>query len=243
MGYVGDLTSGYPLPLALAAAFTTLSAPLFTQVEARVHIGHNLQRTFLLSLVTGVFVAVFWWNIAPMLLALKQPEDVVAGMKTWVEWKLSDNRYMRASTLLLPGLGLVECMKAYLQVQGIMMPPPVILLLLLPCHTGICIYLVHYTHLEATGAALASALTLTVTGLLLVVYSLRTKARQCWQGFSHYAWHDWSSILWLAIPGALMFGSELWAFEVIALLAGRLGKTAVAAQAVINIMDSLVAMV
>lgn len=177
--------------------------------------------------------ALFWWNISPILLKLKQPVDVVAGMKS----------YMRASTLLLPGLGLVECMKAYLQVQGMMMPPPIVLLILLPFHTVFCIYLVHYTHLEATGAALASAGTLTVTGLLLVVYALRTRARQCWEGFSHHAWHDWPSILWLAIPGALMFGSELWAFEVIALLAGRLGKIAVAAQAVINIMDSIVAMV
>jgi MATE family multidrug resistance protein len=40
-----------------------------------------------------------------------------------------------------------------------------------------------------------------------------------------------------------MFGSELWAFEIIALLAGRLGKVAVAAQAVISTLDNLVAMV
>lgn len=75
------LTIGYPLPLALAAAFTTLSAPLFTQIEARVHIGHYLQRTLLLSLVTALLVALFWWHIEPILLALKQPAEIVSGMR------------------------------------------------------------------------------------------------------------------------------------------------------------------
>lgn len=90
-----------------------------------------------------------------------------------------------------------------------MMPPPIILLLLLPFHTGLCVYLVHYTNLEATGAALASAATLTVTGFLLVLYALRTRARQCWGGFSRHAWHDWPAILWLAIPGALVSDSAV----------------------------------
>jgi len=110
-------------------------------------------------------------------------------------------------------------------------------------HTGIAIFLVHYTHLGAPGAALATGITLWTTGLLLVAYSLRTRAKACWDGFSKQAWKEWGSVLWLAIPGALMFGSELWAFEVIALLAGRLGHTAVAAQAVISTLDNIVAMV
>lgn len=219
---------------------------MYTQVEARHHIGHILQRTFVLSLITAAMVMVFWWNIEPVLLALKQPRDLVAGMKV----------YLRSATLLLPALGLVECMKAYLQVQGeyhcervvaditgIMNPPPLILLCLLPFHTGMAIFLVHYTPLRAPGAALATGITLWVTGLLLVVYALRTRARQCWEGFSNQAFKEWANVLWLAIPGALMFGSELWAFEVIALLAGRLGHTAVAAQAVISTLDNIVAMV
>lgn len=45
---------GYPLVLALAAAFTTLSAPLYSQPEARYHIAHILQRTLLLSLLAAV---------------------------------------------------------------------------------------------------------------------------------------------------------------------------------------------
>lgn len=124
-----------------------------------------------------------------------------------------------------------------------MNPPPLVLLALLPMHTGIAIFLVHYTHLGAPGAALATGITLWTTGLLLVAYSLRTRAKACWDGFSKQAWKEWGSVLWLAIPGALMFGSELWAFEVIALLAGRLGHTAVAAQAVISTLDNIVAMV
>lgn len=78
---VGSLPTGYPLPLAIAAAFTTLSAPLYAQVEARHHIGHWLQRTILLSLILALPIILFWWNITPFLLALKQPPELVEGMK------------------------------------------------------------------------------------------------------------------------------------------------------------------
>lgn len=150
---------------------------------------------------------------------------------------------MRAATLVLPALGLVECMKSFLQVQGIMSPPPLILLCLIPVHVTVSIYLVHYTPIGAPGAALATATTLWLTGILLVIYVSRTRAKECWDAWSKRALQEWGSILWLAVPGALMFGSELWAFEVIALLAGRLGHTAVAAQAVISTLDNLVAMI
>lgn len=114
------------------------------------------------------------------------------------------NSYLRAATLVLPALGLVESMKAYLQVQGIMSPPPLILLALLPFHTGLAIYLVHYTSLGAPGAAIATATTLWVTGILLVLYAMRTRAAQCWDGFTQRAWADWDAVLWLAVPGALV---------------------------------------
>lgn len=73
--------TGYPIPLAIAAAFTTLSAPLYAQPDARHHIGHWLQRAVLLSLLLSLPVMLFWWFISPLLLALKQPPELVAGMK------------------------------------------------------------------------------------------------------------------------------------------------------------------
>ncbi|GMK58718.1 hypothetical protein CspeluHIS016_0601600 [Cutaneotrichosporon spelunceum] len=227
------MVTGYPIPLAIAAAFTTLSAPLYAQVDARHHIGHWLQRGAILSVVLSIPIMIFWWNISKFLLALKQPPELVAGMET----------YMRASITILPGLGLVECMKSYLQVQGIMTPPPLILLGLLPLHLALAIYLVHYTSIGAPGAALATAVTLSTAGLLLVILALRTRARECFDGLSKKSFTDWYTVIKLAVPGALMFGSELWAFQIIALLAGRLGKDSVAAQAVIATLDALVAMV
>lgn len=102
------MVTGYPLPLALAAAFTTLSAPLYPQPEYRFHIGHILLRTLILSMLLSAGVGVFWWNIGPILRALGQPEDLVEGM---VE-------YLRFAIPVLPALGLVETMKSYLQVQS-----------------------------------------------------------------------------------------------------------------------------
>ncbi|TXT04828.1 hypothetical protein VHUM_04096 [Vanrija humicola] len=227
------LVTGFPLPLAMAAAFTTLSAPLYTQVDHRYVIGQVLQRTILLSVVLSFLIALLWWNIGPVLLALKQPEDLVHGMKI----------YMRYASLILPALGLFENMKSFLQVQGLMSAPPLVLLAILPFHTGLTIYLVHYTSLGAAGAALATAATMWTAGLGLVLYVSRTRAKECWEGWTRKAWEDWGSVLWIAVPGALMFGSELWAFEIIALLAGRLGEHAVAAQAIISTLDSIVAMV
>lgn len=102
------MVTGFPLPLALAAAFTTLSAPLYSQPEHRSHIGHILLRTLMLSMVLALSVGIFWWNIGPILKALGQPHDLVDGM---VE-------YLRFAILVLPALGLVETMKAFMQVQS-----------------------------------------------------------------------------------------------------------------------------
>lgn len=93
---------------------------------------------------------------------------------------------------------------------GIMTPPPLILLGLLPVHAGIAIYLVHYTSLGAPGAALATAATLWIAGILLVILALHTRARACWDGISKKAFADWGSVIWLAIPGALVRPALRW---------------------------------
>lgn len=85
-----------------------------------------------------------------------------------------------------------------------MAAPPLILLCLLPLHTAIGVYLVHYTPMGAPGAAIATATTLWITGILLVIYALKTRARECWDGLTHKAFHEWGAVLWLAVPGALV---------------------------------------
>ncbi|KAL7421401.1 ethionine resistance protein [Cryptotrichosporon argae] len=224
--------TAWPFPLALAAALTTLSAPLFSQPDQRPQIGLHLQRAVLLSLTMALPIVALWWNIAPVLRALKQPEELVVGMQAYMRWMI----------LVIPGLGFVECMKAFLQVQGIMHPPPLILLALLPVHLGTSVALVHHTPLGAPGAAISMAVILYASGLALVVYAAATRARECWGGFERRAFAGWWGMLKLAIPGAIMFGSEWWAFEIVALLAGWLGPKAVAAQAIISTLDQIAAM-
>lgn len=111
---------------------------------------------------------------------------------------------MRYASLLLPALGLFENMKSFLQVQGLMAAPPLVLLAILPFHTLLAVFLVHYTSLGASGAALATAATMWTAGLGLILYVSRTRAKECWDGWTRKAWEDWGSILWIAVPGALV---------------------------------------
>jgi len=51
-------------------------------------------------------------------------------------------------------------------------------------------------------------------------------------GFTSEAFKKWKEFLALGIPGLFMLCLEFWAFEVIALMAGWMGTTELAAQSV-----------
>ena len=89
------------------------------------------------------------------------------------------------------------------------------------------------------GAPAATGITYWLSFLLLVGYAKFVDGGQPWGGWSKRAFRGWLIFIQLALMGILMVGTEWLAFEIITIMAGRLGTIPLAAQSVIATTDQL----
>ena len=75
--------------------------------------------------------------------------------------------------------------------------------------------------------------------LSLFLYVRFINGYQCWSGFSKDSFRDWGPMLRLAVPGVVMIEAEFLAFELLTLFASYFGTQALAAQAVLATLSSL----
>lgn len=112
-----------------------------------------------------------------------------------------------------------------------------VLLITSPLNAGLC-YLFCYTlDMGLLGAPLAANISYWTSFILLVLYSKFIAGSECWGGWSRAALSNLWTFARLAILGILHIGTEWWAFEIVALVAGRLGTIPLAAQSVIMTAD------
>jgi multidrug resistance protein, MATE family len=89
------------------------------------------------------------------------------------------------------------------------------------------------------GAPAATGITYWISFLLLIGYAKYINGSQPWGGWSKRALRGWFIFVQLALMGILMVGTEWLAFEIITIMAGRLGTISLAAQSVIATTDQL----
>ncbi|KAI0253650.1 MATE efflux family protein [Lactifluus subvellereus] len=199
--------AGFSLMLAFA---DTLGSQAFTGGKHSTDLSVHFQRCFIMLCLLFVPVGIAWANIAPILMALGQEEELSQGTQD----------YLRPLLLAAPGYIGFESLKKYLQCQGIM---------------------------DASTHRLAIALSLTywLAFLFLIMYTAWSPTHtrnQTWGGLQLRATLDPRScvtFLKLALPGILMVESEWVAFEIVALIAARLGSVPRAAQAAIMTTDQV----
>lgn len=75
--------------------------------------------------------------------------------------------------------------------------------------------------------------------LSLFLYVRFVNGYQGWSGFTKRGFHDWDPVLRLAVPGVIMIEAEFLAFELLTLFASYFGTRALAAQAVLATLSSL----
>lgn len=101
-------------------------------------------------------------------------------------------------------------------------------------------YLFVYTfHMGLLGAPLATGLSYWLSFFLLVLYARFVAGHECWGGWSTASCYNIGTFARLAILGVVHVGTEWWAFEIVALAAGRLGTIPLAAQSVIMTTDQV----
>lgn len=180
-------------------------------------------------------VGIIWTNVAPILMALGQDEELSRGTQ----------QYLRVLLLAAPGYIGFETLKKYLQCQGIMDASTYVLIFITPINVALNVYFVHYTDFGIYGSPIALSFTFSFAFFFLIIYTAYSPAHKqngTWGGLQLRAVLDTRSciaLLKLALPGILMVGTEWAAFEIVALAAARLGTVPRAAQSVIMTTDQI----
>ncbi|KAM0808847.1 putative Transporter C11D3.06 [Seiridium cardinale] len=231
--YMFAMATGWLIALGGTTALDTLASSSFTGSTNKHDLGILLQRGVLVLSIFYAVIAVLWACSEPIFRALGQEEFIC----------VQSSQFLR---ILIPGgLGYVwfECMKKYLQAQEIYRPGTYVLLITSPLSAGLNYLFIHTFQMGLYGAPLATGIAYWVSFLLLVLYAVKVEGHECWGGLALRKAAN-PKQLWpftrLALLGFIHVGTEWWAFEIVALAAGRLGKIPLAAQSVIMTADQII---
>lgn len=124
---------------------------------------------------------------------------------------------------------------------GIYRPATYVLLVTSPLNAVLNYLFVYTFNMGLYGAPLATGCTYWISFSLLLAYTVFVNGSQCWGGLElRRATQNVVPFARLALLGVVHVGTEWWAFEVVALAAGRLGTIPLAAQSVIMTADQVI---
>lgn len=228
--YMFAMATAWLIALGGTTALDTLASSSFTGAKSKHDLGILLQRAIaVLTAFYGV-AAVIWCFSGSIFRALGQPDFICTQSARFLQ-------------LLIPGgLGYVyfECLKKYLQAQGISAAGTWALLVSSPLNAILNYIFIYKLELGLDGAPLATGISYWISAALLVLYAAFVKGADCWGGFSWHALQHMRPFAKLAILGIVHVGTEWWAFEIVAIAAGRLGTIPLAAQSVIMTADQII---
>ncbi len=120
-----------------------------------------------------------------------------------------------------------------------MRPGTYVLLITSPINAGLNYLFVYTFKLGLLGAPIATGISYWLSFFLLLAYARFISGWGPWGGWSRQCLQNWGTFSRLAILGVVHVGTEWWAFEIVALAAGRLGMIPLAAQSVIMTSDQV----
>ncbi|KAJ9613356.1 ethionine resistance protein [Cladophialophora chaetospira] len=227
--YMFAMCSGWLIGMGGSTALDTLASSSFTGSKNKHDLGILLQRAFVVLTLFYVPIAILWLCSEPVFKALGQSPQ------------LSRDSAKFLSCLIPGGLGYIyfETMKKYLQAQEIMRPGTYVLLITSPI-SGLLNWLFVYKFgWGILGAPFATGIGYWLSFLGLVLYARFVAGGECWGGWSRKCLQNLGVFAKLAALGVIHVGTEWWAFEIVALAAGRLGEIPLASQSVIMTADQV----
>ncbi|RWA09574.1 hypothetical protein EKO27_g5534 [Xylaria grammica] len=229
--YMFAAATAWLVALGGTTALDTLASSSFTGSQDRHDLGILLQRGLLVFTIMYAIIAVIWGFSEPLFRALGQEEFIC----------IQSSKFLQ--TFIPGGLGYIwfEAMKKYLQAQEIYKPGTYVLLITSPLNIFLNWLLIHRLGIGLYGAPIATGISYWASFLLLVAYAAFIRGHECWGGLNLKLAisHLWPFTR-LALLGVIQVGTEWWAFEIVALAAGRLGTIPLAAQSVIMTMDQII---
>ncbi|KAG7292152.1 hypothetical protein NEMBOFW57_002187 [Staphylotrichum longicolle] len=229
--YMFAMATAWLIALGGTSALDTLASSSFTASKDKGNLGVLLQRGMFVLTAFYAVVVVIWCFSEPLFRALGQPEPIC----------IHSSRFLQ---LLAPGgLGYVwfECMKKFLQAQGIYRPGTYALLITSPLNAVLNYLFIYTFDFGIYGAPVATGISYWLSFLLLVAYAAFVQGKECWSGLQprRALANPWPFAK-LAFLGVIHVGTEWWAFEIVALAAGRLGTLPLAAQSVVMTADQII---
>ncbi|KAJ2041712.1 ethionine resistance protein [Coemansia sp. S16] len=211
--------------IGLASALDTFCSTAFTASRDKTLVGFHLQRGIIAVTIHLILIAPVLWHLDSILIWFKQ--DIAVSLLC--------GRFIRVQLLGALAWMLFECIKRFLQAQGIMHVSTYVLLLVMPIHLANN-YLLVWSPLLGfgfMGAAVANVLTnwLILAGLL--AYACNSKASASWGGWTVRALTTMPQYFQLALPSMIMVCCEWWILDLLALAASYLGNTTLAAQSIV----------
>ncbi|KAB8737493.1 hypothetical protein FH972_026451 [Carpinus fangiana] len=227
--YMFAMATGWLIALGGTTAIDTLASASFTGSKNPHDLGIILQRAMVVLTLFYIPIVILWFVSEPLFNALGQ------------EAYLSHDASRFLMVLAPGGLGYIyfECIKKYLQAQGLMRPGTYVLLITSPLNAVLNYLFVYTFRLGLLGAPLATGLSYWLSFALLVAYARFIAGSASWGGWTRASLRNTGTFARLAALGVVHIGTEWWAFEIVALVAGRLGTIPLAAQSVIMTTDQV----
>lgn len=227
--YMFAMCTGWLVALGGTTALDTLASSSFTGSANKYDLGVLLQRAFIVLGIFYVPVCVLWIFSEPLFNLLGQDP------------RLSRDSAKFLTCLIPGGLGYIyfEAMKKYLQAQEIMRPGTYVMLITSPISAALNYLFCYVAGWGLLGAPVATGIAYWLSFFLLVLYSRFVAGHECWGGWSKASLGNMGTFARLAILGVVHVGTEWWAFEIVAIVAGQLGTVPLASQSVIMTADQV----
>ncbi|GAA5883186.1 hypothetical protein JCM16303_006134, partial [Sporobolomyces ruberrimus] len=211
----------------LISALDTLCPQAFTSDHPETTSLHAL-RTLYICLLSNIPQVVLFWN-AEFILREGLRQDPMVAYRA--------GQYLKVFSFGLPAYTGFETIRRWLQAQGLMNAPVVALFLAAPTNFFLNWALVwgpwDKIRLGFIGAPIATAVSINVMFVTLLVYSILYAPRTAWGGFDKRMFSGLGMNCRLGLAGIAMVGSEWWCWEIVGLATSYLGPTALAAQSVL----------
>nr|POE63768.1 protein detoxification 16 [Quercus suber] len=198
--------------MGMASALDTLCGQSYGAKQYHM-MGIQMQRAMFVLLLVSIPLAIIWVNTRSLLILFGQEHDIATAAGEY-------------ACFMVPSLfayAFLQCLVRFLQTQNIVFPMMISSAFTALLHILICWILVFKSGLGYRGAALANAISYWINVLLLALYvKFSSSCLKTWTGFSKEAFHNIFTFLRLAIPSAVIVCLEMWSFEMMVLLSGRL---------------------
>ncbi|KAK2763305.1 hypothetical protein FQN54_009941 [Arachnomyces sp. PD_36] len=220
--------TGYAVYQGLATSLDTLCAQAYGSGRKQL-VGLQMQRMVYFLWVMTIPIGIIWLLADKILMKIVPEKDVavLAG------------QYLKVVLIGAPGLACFESGKRYVQAQGLFSASLYVLLICAPLNAFMNWLFVWQFGWGFIGAPIAVAITDILLPIFLFLYVYLFASRECWNGFTTRAFHNWLPMIRLALPGLVMIEAEVLAFEILTLASSYLGTTNLAAQSVLATVSAI----